>query len=379
VPYPSATDLMAAASEEVGLDDFGPGDFRAGLERLLESLECDARFDGVVASRVLGDFERRLRNRLHVEAWYAKHPELENVVVEGPVDINGLPRSGTTALANMMSLDPQFRCLRNWEQLQPCPPPELEREAHDPRRLAELREHERVSARLNAMHLFDVDATFEDTELLGMAFHGQGFTLPIYGYQSWWRSSDMLPTYRYHRRVIQLLQSRRPPARWLFKAPHHNFNLEAVVAVYPDARFVVTHRDPARAVPSWASFVAAIMPESEGAHDLHRLGRAASEHLRIGVERGIAARKGLGDQRFIDVHHRELLANPMRVLHRIYEFAGLELRRGVEMSIRDWTAVNRAGSRGVHHYAAEQFGLTTAGLRSEFDFYIRHFDVDIEP
>ena len=376
--YPSATDLLAVASEEVGLDDFGPGDFRAGLECLLESLELDAGLDDLVMSHVVGDLERRLRNRLHVEGWYAEHPEVEDVVVEGPLDVNGLPRSGTTALANMMSLDPQFRCLRNWEQLHPCPPPVIDGEADDPRRLAELREHEGLDAALHAMHLFDVDATFEDTELLGMAFHGQGFTLPVYGYQAWWRSSDMRPTYRYHRRVIQLLQSRRPPARWLFKAPHHNFNLEELVAVYPDARFVVTHRDPARAVPSWASFVGAIMPASRGARDLHRLGRAASEHLRVGVERGIAARTVLGEERFLDVHHRELLANPMQVLHRIYEFAGLEITRDVEGSIRDWTATNRAGARGAHHYTPEQFGLSAEQLRSDFDFYLRHYDIDIE-
>jgi hypothetical protein len=366
---------MAAASAEVGADDFGPGDFRAGLERLLESLERDADLDDDAAAGVVRDLERRLRNRLHVEAWYAEHPELVDVVVEGPLDINGLPRSGTTALANMMSLDPQFRCLRNWEQLQPCPPPVAGHEDDDPRRVAALREQDALDPELRAMHLFDVDATFEDTEVLGTAFHGQGFTLPVYGYQAWWRSTDLLPTYRYHRRVVQLLQSRRPPARWLFKAPHHNFHLPEIAQVYPDARFVVTHRDPAIAVPSWVSFVAAIFPASGGERDLHRLGRAASEHLRVGVERGIAARPVLGEERFIDVHHQELRADPLGVLHRIYDFAGLELRPDVEATIVRWSAENPVGAHGVHRYTPEQFGLSAAQLRDDFDFYLRRFDV----
>src|SRR5690606_23447389 len=112
----SADQLLAEASEEAGLTDFGPGDFREGLEVLLDSLERDSDLDPAVDERVIADFRRRLVNRLEVEAYYAEHPEVEDVSVRGPVDINGLPRTGTTALADMLSLDPQFRCLRGWEQ-----------------------------------------------------------------------------------------------------------------------------------------------------------------------------------------------------------------------------------------------------------------------
>ena len=111
--------------------------------------------------------------------------------MRGPVDINGLPRTGTTALANMMSLDPQFRGLRQWEQMQPCPPPTTEGEATDPRRLQLARENEQLSPELKAMHLYEVDATVEDTWLLGMAFHGQQYTVPVYGYHAWWRAADL--------------------------------------------------------------------------------------------------------------------------------------------------------------------------------------------
>ena len=180
--------------------------------------------------------------------------------MRGPVDINGLPRTGTTALANMMSLDPQFRCLRQWEQAQPCPPPAPR--ARRPIRggCSSSRENEQLSPELKAMHLYEVDATVEDTGLLGMAVHGQQYTVPVYGYHAWWRAADLTSTYDYHRRVVKLLQSRRPPDLWLFKAPHHNFHLEAILAAYPDARFVMTHRDPVKSVPSWASIVSTIFP-----------------------------------------------------------------------------------------------------------------------
>ncbi len=376
--YPTPDELLSQAEEATGRSDFGPGDFRDGLAVLLESLEHDSDLDPAADDAVIGDLRRRLVNRLEVEGWYDDHPEIAALAVRGPIDINGMPRTGTTALAHMLSLDPQFRSLRGWEQSRPVPPPTVVDESNDPRRLEAIARNERVSPELAAKHTFDADATVEDTELLGMAFHGQQFTLPVYGYHAWWRAVDMTATYRYHRRVVTLLQSRRPPDLWLFKAPHHNFHLEAIAAAYPDARFVMTHRDPAKAIPSWASLVSSIFPPSAGARDLHRLGREVSKHLRAGVEQAIAARRALGDDRFLDVHHRDLVTDPMGTVRRVYEFLGFELRPQVEQVIAAWQEANRSGAHGTHRYTAEDFGLTTEQIRSDYEHYIRHFDVEIE-
>jgi hypothetical protein len=376
--YPDRGQLMAEAKDATGLSDFGPGDFREGLDVLLASLARDADLSPVTDSDVVGNLRRRLVNRLELEAWYRDHPELAQRTVRGPVDINGLPRTGTTALANMMSLDPQFRCLRGWEQSTPCPPPTPETEQADPRRLQAAYENEQVPPELKAMHLYELDATTEDSEVLGMAFHGQQYTLPVYGYHAWWRTTDHTSTYEYHRRVVTLLGSRRPPDLWLFKAPHHNFHLEALLAAYPDARFVMTHRDPAKAVPSWASIVSAIFPAARGERDLHTVGREVSAHLRVGVENAIAARARLGDERFLDVHHRDLLADPMRTVRRVYEFLALELLPPTEQAMLEWQQANRSGAHGAHRYSAEQFGLSAAQLRDEYDFYIHRFDIAIE-
>jgi hypothetical protein len=376
--YPERDVLLSQAMESTGLSDFGPGDFREGLDVLLDSLERDGDLSPSTDAGVIDAFRRRLVNRLQVEAWYHDHAEIEQLLVRGPVDINGLPRTGTTALANMLSLDPQFRPLRGWEQSQPCPPPTLDTEARDPRRLEAVETDEHMPPEMRAMHLYDVDATFEDTEVLGMAFHGQQMTLPVYGYHAWWRKADLTDTYRYHRRVVKLLQSRRPPDLWLFKAPHHKFHLEAIVTAYPDVRFVMTHRDPSKVVPSYASIVSAILPAPDGERDLRRLGREISDHLREGMENAIAARSRIGDERFLDVHHRDLVADPMGELHRIYQWLGLELGAPVERAMAEWQTANRAGAHGIHRYTAEQYGLSDARVRSDYDFYIRRFDVQIE-
>jgi hypothetical protein len=375
VRYPTPEQLLDEAIAESGYADFGPGDFREGLDVLLASLEHDGDLDPGTDAVVVGDLRRRLVNRLEVEAWYAEHPDVSDAAIGGPIDINGLPRTGTTALADMLSLDPQFRCLRGWEQTKPVPPPIAGTEADDPRRQAFVRAHEERPAAQAPMHIFEVDATMEDTEILGMAFHGQQMTLPVAGYRKWWRRADLTETYEYHRRVVKLLGSRCPPELWLFKAPHHKFHLEALSKAYPDVRFVMTHRDPAKVVPSYTSLVSTIFPRAAGRRDLLALGREVSQHLREGMERAISERARIGEERFLDVHHRELVTDPRGTVRRVYDWLGLELHPDVARRIFEWQDANSMGAKGTHRYTAEQFGLSAGQIRSDYDFYIRHFDV----
>lgn len=377
--YPTADELLAEAAAEAGHDDFGPGDFREGLAVLLDSLERDGDLDPATDAAVAADLRRRLVNRLAVEAWYREHPETEDVAVRGPVDIVGLPRTGTTALADMLSIDPQFRCLTGWEQHRPVPPPVAGQEQQDARRREFVAQQEGRSAEQRAMHIVEVDATMEDTEVLGMAFHGQQMTLPVAGYRAWWRRADLTETYAYHRRVVKLLGSRKPPELWLFKAPHHKFHLEALAKAYPEMRFVMTHRDPAKVVPSYTSLVSTVFPPAAGERDLRALGAEVSEHLREGLERAIEERRRIGGDRFLDVHHRDLVSDPRGTVRRVYDWLGLDLTPDVAKAIFAWQDRHAVGAAGSgHRYTAEQFGLTKDRIRSEYDFYIRHFDVAVE-
>jgi hypothetical protein len=373
--------LLAQASEIAGLIDFGPKGFREGLDRLLESLRDDARFSEEAAAGVTPLLVKRLVNRLLIEQWFAENPGASHASIEAPISIIGLPRTGTTALANMMSLDPQFRCLRPWEQAEPCPPPVLATEANDPRRLSHIAGLEAMARNrpdLMAMHLFDADASVEDTEVLGLDFAAQQAVWPVFGYHQWYRDRDMRETFAYHHRVAQMLQSSRPPNRWLFKAPHHKFHLEAVASAYPDIRFIFTHRDPAKSVPSYASFISSLYPA--GAADeigLETIGRQAHNHLLIGMQRAVEARGRLGEGRFIDVYQHEIDRQPIETLQRIYTKLGLDLKPEVIDAVRRWGKSNSAGAHGTHRYTPEQFGLSVDQIRSDFGFYIQAFDVPV--
>ena len=377
--YPALEALLDEARDATGLADFGEGLFREGLARLLHSLEHDARLPEAGRQEAIETIRRRLVNRLKIEDWYARHPETGALEVGGPIVVTGLTRTGSTALGNMLSLDPQFRSLRGWEQREPVPPPVLGAEESDPRRMRAAVEIDALYAANDAVvaqHIHEVDASVEDTEVLGLDFGAQQMTLPVWSYFDWWRTADMRPVFRYHRRVVQLLQSRRPPNLWLFKAPHHKFHLDALVEAYPNARFIMTHRDPAKVVPSYTSFVSSIWPGNTASrHDPHTIGPAISKHLRVGMERALASRDRIGEDRFIDIHHPDLNRDPQGTLTRIYDFLGLELTQAMRDSVTAWLAKHRSGAHGQHRYTAEQYGLTNAGIRADYDFYIRRFGV----
>jgi len=235
---------------------------------------------------------------------------------------------------------------------------------------ASLREHPEQGA----MHIWDFDATVEDVELLGLEFRCQEFTWPVFSYHKWWRDSDMTSAYRYHRRAAVLLQSQRPPNQWLLKAPYHCFHIDAILAAYPDTKFIMTHRDPVKSIPSNMSFLASVFPPGVlEAHDLTEFGPHSAEHLRVGVERAIQSRRRLGADRFLDIYHRE-----MGTLDRIYDFLELELDRTTRKAMEEWHQANRSGAHGIHQYSSDQFGLSKDRIRSDFAFYTAEFDVPLE-
>jgi hypothetical protein len=380
--YPSSNQLLDEAREATGLSDFGGDSFHRGFSHLLASLERDARLPPNGQREALAVIRRRLVNRLKIEEFYGQHPEIEDLQVEGPIIVTGLTRTGTTALGNMISLDTQLRNLRRWEQEEPVPPPVLGQERNDSRRLrfaAEIERMHREQPDAVAQHIFEVDASTEDTEVLGLEFSAQQMTLPVFGYFDWWRTADMHACFAYHRRVVKLLQLRRPPNLWLFKAPHHKFHLDALVAAYPNAKFIMTHRDPAKVVPSYTSLVTTnVWPKGTmERHDPKEVGAYISNHLRVGMERAIESRKRIGEDRFIDIHHHDLNRDPIGTLEQIYAFLGLDLRQDMRVSVTNWITANRTGAHGEHRYTPEQFGLTADQIRSDYDFYIKRFDVRV--
>jgi len=390
--YPSSDEVMAEARRKTGLSDFGPDSFRDGLGMFLDSLDHEVDFNDEQAGQLLSLVLRRLTNRLDNRGM-VPDPSGDRGSFLGSAGFHHGPTAHRHLGARQYDVARRRVPLSQiLEQSKPCPPPVLGDEMTDPRRIAivdYIAQMTRANPEQMASHLWSADATEEDVEILGLDFRAQQLALPIYKYWARWRDADLRPTFAYHRRVMQLLQSRRPPNRWLFKAPAHSFHLEAIVSAYPDARFIVTHRDPAKAVPSAISLIFSLLSgsawtsqgmPSDADTDAYRekFGRLNAEHSRIGTERAIAARARIGEHRFLDIHHRDFQRDAFGTLDRVYGFLGLDLRPRVRDAMAQWHAANRSGAHGVHRYTAGQYGLSVPQLRSDFDPYIRRFDVPLE-
>ena len=363
---------LARARDATGLDDFGDPDFREGLERVLDAIPrmpLLAPVREAVEAKIIGDLATRLR----IEAWHAAHPDTPPV--EGMVLVCGLPRTGTTATVAMLALDPRLRFLRGWEAQAPLPPPEDGREAADPRRLAALEAAKAYAMR--AMHLNDPDGPEEDLALLaGLTMSSYNGHLPMpEDYLDWWIARDFTGHYRFLERVLRLLHASRGPRRWLLKSPPHLFKLDAFAARFPDARYIWTHRDPARVISSAASLQSHMQAERSrpGSIEPAERGRMLLDFWRQGMDRGLAARARIGEARFIDVRNDDVVHQPVESFERIYAHLGLPLDEGLRRRLVDYNARNTPGAFGAHRHEPESFGLTHAEVRTAFADYVARF------
>jgi hypothetical protein len=360
---PTLVERACAAS---GLSDFGVDGWQVGLEHLLDAVERDLGHDAPSVTVVEGMIVRRLTSRLEVEAWYAGRGDDPPPALEGPLVIVGLPRTATTALHYLLSVDPQFRYPRQWEMAVPVPPPDGATEREDPRRT-------RAAGRgADVRHISSVDGPTEDGSLHALHFGHQEMALPVPTYSAWWRRADLAGTFAYQERVLRLLHSHRAPSRWLLKAPAYLFHLPEMIGHYRDARFVVTHRDPLAALPSTCSVVLdarqGVLPNYNA--DKAALGAEMLGHFSEGVRSAMLARATLGEDRFLDVSQEQVEQDPIGTAERIYRFAGLKLEDGVKGAMGAWAEANRRGSRGEHRYTMEEFGLCEADIEEAFaDYY----------
>jgi hypothetical protein len=378
----STQDLLDRARAETGLEDFGDPTFRDGLEVLVESLARDAALNpmGQLAHQfTLGSL---LSERLRVEDWHRRHPDITAQPIGGPIFITGLPRTGTTALSNLLAADPDTRSLLMWESQCPTPPPETATYASDPRiavtdaRNAVLRDNP------DFVRMYDGTATSptENIDLLGQHFRTQHFDgmARVASYLDWWLGCDMVPAYRHHARVLQLLQWRCARARWHLKSPPDLCHLDAFVAVYPAARIVWTHRDPATVLASVCKLISIIRIMQTDQFDAHQLGREQLAFWSEAIRRALAFRRRIGEARFADVFMHDLVARPIETIAALYTRVELPFTAAAEHAMRAWSAEHPQHKHGALPYTLAEFGLELDEVREAFRDYTQHFALRLE-
>jgi hypothetical protein len=366
-------ELLATASAAAGgLDDFGPDDHLVGLGILLEAAATSPHAGPALDRRVRATAAVALTSRLLSQAGWAERPESLTVPLAPQVVVIGLPRSGTTALHQILAADPQYQCIPSWLAPRPRPRPPRRLWEKDPEHQARAEEH-RVRGP-NPLHDIGPDDPEECLQVMQQSLLSMVWvsSLPVPDYHDWFMDQDERPSYRRYADNLRLIGADDPGSPWLLKNPSHTFGMAAMLDEFPDAAFVHIYRDPAETIVSGCSLIASMglgegtfTPAELGAHRLRIWSKAA--------ERMDEARRAAGDRTFIDVDYRAFVADPVATVAEVYRGLGRPLGAQPLGAMRRWVAERPKDRLGRHTYRAEDFGLNGGAIRERMAGYIERY------
>lgn len=294
-----ADQLVAQAKRETGLEDLGEDTWGEGLRELVRAADTDGRYTEIGRTNFEAEVVRNLRNRLLIEQLYAEHPEIDEQECEVELLGVGFPRTGSTALAAMLGEDHRVRHLRMWEAGDPIPPPGASPEA-DAQRIAagkaRIEMQDMMEPRLKSMLPQSATGPLEDHDLLGISFQSQHFIAMSWvpSYADWFLRCDMVPAYRYEKRVLKVLQWKQGPTRWWLKSPTHSLFLAQREQVFPETRYVMTHRDVSKVLPSVADLYTVMLGFMNEGIDPIAVGELNVDQWGTALDRMLAYREGSG-------------------------------------------------------------------------------------
>jgi len=351
--------LVDHACRAAGLDDFGDDLWREPFGVLVKALEEEAQLTLMGRLMARNDIILFLSTRLKVVDLLKRHPEILDEEITAPMVIFGLPRSGTSILFELLSQDPEVGVPLMWEALQPCPPPQAATYASDPRiEQADklFTQWSRVVPEFATMHEMRGDIPAECDLLMAGTFISAHIAAlhQIPSYSAWCAQADFLPVYEYHKKILQILQWKNPRKRWLLKNPEHQVHLETLLAVYPDARIVQTHRDPLKCMASTTSLMGSLyymrsdQPFNAEMFEHIIMGEATAARLERVMEQreqGVVPQGSIADSRYQD-----LMEDPVACIEKTYAHFGMQLSNVARQAMLDYQASKPRGKFGAHKY-----------------------------
>jgi len=328
--------------------------------------EADLTAIGWLAAR--GDLLSLLVNRLKLQADRARLTGIAAEDVTAPFVVTGLPRTGTTLLHALLAQDPDNRAPLAWEVMFPSPPPgpssAESREARHRQAAGRLAWMERLSPGFQAVHEIGAGLPQECIAITAHSFVSLRFlvTHDLPGYAALLEATDHRQAYDFHRRFLQHLQWQATPRRWVLKAPGHLANLDALLAVYPDAMIVQTHRDPVESIPSLVSLRARLRRAFSRHADAHRIADEVIGYWCRAIDRAAATRAQRPSRQFFDLDYAALVQRPLDSVAALYHHFGLRLSQPARARMRAYLAANPQHKHGRHHYASGDADLTPARL-----------------
>jgi hypothetical protein len=378
----AAGGLLDATRASTGIadpGDLGDGDWEGRLRALVEAIDgSDLHVVGRLMTRE--ELLRCLRTRFLVGDRRRRDPAIADEVIDAPVIVTGPARSGTTILFELLGLDPGLRTPVATDVLHPVVPAgtgEAERRAMTE---AEQELWADVQPEFAALHELRSDLPVECITICAPSFAGSHWAMVLTSLDAW--QPDVAADLAFHRALLQTVQHGRPPRRWLLKTPGYVFMLDDLLAAYPDASIVVTHRDPARTMPSTVSTAAMVRWLRTDDVDLDGfsvlIGALFGDALNT-----LARRRDDGSLpgTYGDVRFADLMADPVAAIAGAYGAIGRELTPDHARAVTRYLAAKPRGQHGTHRYTAADWGFDAPTLRRDLAPYMSRFAVpaEVEP
>ncbi len=373
--------LVAEAREKERLDDLGPGAFEEPLGILLDSYAA-AGLNEVGTFILRQGVVHSLRMRLRAQEWVRRHPEIADEVIESPVVVVGMMRSGTTLVQRLLAADERLHCAYGWEVQQVAPRLDWDPTREDPRigrALAREEQTRQHAPDLFAIHPMYAREAEEEIVFLADAFlsHVPESGADVAAYREWLDTADFAPAYDHLHRMLQLLQWQKKQRgetgeRWVLKTPAHLGYLGDLRRTFPDLHVVHLHRDPLETIPSGASLNSTLHAMHADTVDTHRIGREWLARMGWTNDRAMATRERWEAGTVTDLQFEEAVADPIGSMATVYDATGMTLSADAERAMRAWLE-RRPREAGRPDYTPATYGLDEAMIRERFADYERRF------
>jgi len=380
--------LLNEAMRNTGLRDFGSGDWLDHFRVLIHAIENEAKLN--LCGRILtrSDLIIYLEARLTITDCYKRHPEIEDEVITEPVFIVGSGRSGTTIFHEALSQDEQFRVVKRWEAMFPCPPPTEETYLTDPRiekahKLITL--PERIAPEWKTMHAQAGDLPVECIEFLYLTFLSEVYycAFQIPSYVEYFRKQDIRETFEWHKRILKLLQWKYKKPHWLLKGPTHMPVLPKLLETYPDAKLIFMHRDQVTTTDSVVSVQGTIYWwRTDDPWSGSMLDDVIMVDSRVKLWDRIIGWMEDGtipEGQYTNVIYQNFCEDPMKAIEAAYEEIGLTMKESEADKIKAYLDNKPKGVFGKHDYKtnADEDG-SAAKERKALRRYQEYFGVPSE-
>jgi hypothetical protein len=351
-----------------------------GLRQLMAALAADSDLTLFGRLSIHWDMIRLLRNAALVEAAHRHNPALGAAPIKQPVFILGLPRSGTSFLHGLLAEDPANLVPRNWQTVFPAPRPADFNPAADRNvRTADrqLKLFAGLAPGFAQLHPVTADSPQECSEITAHAFRSYRFdtTFRVPKYLTWLEASGDQDGFRFHKQFLQFLQA-GAPSRWVLKCPDHTFSTDAILDTYPDARFVIVHRNPLEVLGSVAHLTEVLRKPFLKNIDAAEIGRQDSERWIDGAARLVAfdQRDDIATDRKIHIRHEDLISAPLQAVAAIYTRFGMNLTDRAMTAMEAKIVEQPRGGYAKHApYSLTRFALSGEALRPRFATYVAQY------